>query len=296
MPIQVTCSGCKATFNVSDKYAGRQGPCPKCKAVITIPKLEAAKKVEEVKIVAPDEVVGGGKTAAGRPVLKPIERQDAKLSPVVAGIVVGILVVMFVAAWFAGPALLAPRPLVLPEERSDAALTSAYSTQWWTAFALRGVGLAIVGLPIIWAGYLALRDDELEPFRGRSLLVRSLICFFVYTASWGVYAFIPADVASSGYAWLYLAPPFFIIGFVTAFYCFDFDVTTAAIHYVAFITVTMMLGMTAGLTMPWSDSPRYRPSPASAGPVVIYGEDGKPIKLNDPTAAPDASASPTPSP
>jgi hypothetical protein len=294
MPIQVTCSGCKATFNVSEKYAGRQGPCPKCKAVITIPKADAAKKVEEVKIAAPEEsAAGGAKTAAGRPVLQPIARRDAKFTPMLAGIVVGVLVVMFVAAWFLGPLLLAPAPLVLPEQRNDPALTSTYNMQWWTAFGLRGIGLMIVGLPIVWAGYLALRDDELEPFRGRSLLVRSLICFGGYLILWACYAFIPSDVTSTGYAWLYLAPPFFIVGTLAAFYCFEFDLASALIHYVAFVTISLLLGMTAGLTMPWSESGNYRPSAAPAGPIEIYDEFGKPIKLQDPAG--ESPAAPAPS-
>jgi hypothetical protein len=295
MPIQVTCSGCKATFNVSEKYAGRQGPCPKCKAVITIPKLEAAKKVEEVKIAAPEEAAGGAKTAAGRPVLKPIERRDAKLSPVIAGAILGVIVVAFVAAWLAGPTLLAPAPLVLPEERSDPTLSSAHNLQWWTAYTLRAVGLLIVGMPIVWAGYLVMRDDELEPFRGTGLLVRSLICFLIYSVLWGAYAFIPSDVTSSGYAWLYLAPPFFIVGFVAAFYCFELDVTSAAFHYIGFVTLTLMLGMTAGLTMPWSDSPKYRRSLAPEAPLEFYDEFGKKRQLQNPEgqAAPNASATST---
>ena len=38
MPISVVCPGCKARFNVSDKFAGKKGPCPKCKTVLTVPR------------------------------------------------------------------------------------------------------------------------------------------------------------------------------------------------------------------------------------------------------------------
>lgn len=37
MPISVTCSGCSASFNVKDEYAGKRGKCPKCKEPLTIP-------------------------------------------------------------------------------------------------------------------------------------------------------------------------------------------------------------------------------------------------------------------
>ena len=59
MAIQVTCSGCHARFKVSDKYAGRKGPCPKCKAEITVPDAD-----EEVVIKSHDEF-GGARDAGG---------------------------------------------------------------------------------------------------------------------------------------------------------------------------------------------------------------------------------------
>src|SRR5262245_45294811 len=93
MPIQVTCPNCHARFNVSDKYARQTGPCPKCKQPIRVPA-----KTEEVVIHAPDDF--GPKDAKGRGVLKPLERQETAVSPVlIAGIVaavVGTLVVAFV--------------------------------------------------------------------------------------------------------------------------------------------------------------------------------------------------------
>ena len=42
MAIAVLCPGCKSQFTVSDQYAGRTGPCPKCKKPITIPAVTAA--------------------------------------------------------------------------------------------------------------------------------------------------------------------------------------------------------------------------------------------------------------
>ena len=69
MPIPVTCPGCLARFTVSDKYAGKQGPCPKCKQTITVPD-----KSQEVVIHAPENY--GPKDAGGRPVLKPIKRVE----------------------------------------------------------------------------------------------------------------------------------------------------------------------------------------------------------------------------
>ena len=49
MAINVICPGCHTRFKVSDKYAGVEGPCPKCKVKIKIPE-----KSDEVVIHTPD--------------------------------------------------------------------------------------------------------------------------------------------------------------------------------------------------------------------------------------------------
>ena len=88
MPISVVCPGCKARFNVSDKFAGKKGPCPKCKTVLTVPAAPA----EEVKIHVPEEYASGGKDSKGRLVGKPIPRTETKLQPVlITAIVAGVL-------------------------------------------------------------------------------------------------------------------------------------------------------------------------------------------------------------
>ena len=39
MAIKVLCPGCRTLFTVSDKFAGRTGPCPKCKAPFLVEKI-----------------------------------------------------------------------------------------------------------------------------------------------------------------------------------------------------------------------------------------------------------------
>src|SRR5262245_13698414 len=88
MPIDITCPGCKTRFQVSEQFAGKKGPCPKCKTVITIPTL-----AEKVVVHAPESF--GPKDSAGKAVLKPITRTETKLSiPFIVSIVVGVLGVM----------------------------------------------------------------------------------------------------------------------------------------------------------------------------------------------------------
>jgi hypothetical protein len=85
MPIPVTCVHCQARFQVSDKFAGQSGPCPKCKKPIKVPE-----KSEEVVIHAPEEF--GPKGTAGTGVLKPLEREETPVSPVlIVAVIAGIL-------------------------------------------------------------------------------------------------------------------------------------------------------------------------------------------------------------
>ncbi len=296
MPIQVTCPGCKATFNVSSKYAGRQGPCPKCRTVINIPKeapAAAAPPPAEVKIHAPDEeprgAGGEAKTSTGRHLSKPIERRDSRLTPLSAGLVTALVVAMFGLAHRFGALLLAPYPL-LPGEYADPQLAGPYYSVLYRALALRLAALYVLGFPVVWAGYQMLRDDELAPFRGRELTLRSLICTTVYVALWGCYQWIPADVAAAGYSWLYLAPPFFIVGAVAAYFCFELDPTSSGVHYSFFVFITLMLGMTAGLTMPWSDAPHTLPNP-HVEEMQFYDEFGRPV--GGPEATPGGTATGT---
>lgn len=278
MPIPVVCPGCKASFNVSDKFAGKQGPCPKCKTVISIPKPDPAKKpVEEVKIGEP-EPAAGGKSKTGRPSTKPLLRTDLKLSPVAIGAIVGVILALFVAAYFARGFVMSPYPLT-GEQQLLPELKGPYDSQILRGYVLRGVGLLLVALPIVWAGYQVLRDDELEPYRGRSLYMRIGVCVFVYLLLWGVYAVIPADYTSAWYMWLVMAPPLLAVGFAAAYFCFDFDPTSALTHFLSFAVVTLLLGMTAGLTMPWYDEPSTLP-PAGAGDggqLPIFDSFGNPI-------------------
>ncbi|HWA97064.1 MAG TPA: hypothetical protein VG713_01165 [Pirellulales bacterium] len=229
MPIQVTCSGCKATFTVSDKYAGKQGPCPKCKAVITIPKIET-----EVKIHAPDEAPKGAATATvkgPRPVApKPIRRQETNVTRGRIVLTVGTVAAALAGAWFG-------RPFFAGDEL--------------VPLLIRAVALLLISPPIVVAGYAILREEELEPFRGRSLLVRAFICAAVYALLWGVYHYVPPTATRSSYAYLLVAPPFFLVGAGVALACFDFDYATGLLHYAFYVLLTFALGFLAGLPMPW---------------------------------------------
>ena len=75
MAIQVLCGSCKATFTVSDQFAGRTGPCPKCKKPIMIPSAP----VKAVVIHEP-EAPSTTSTATGRAPTAPLKRIDRPVS------------------------------------------------------------------------------------------------------------------------------------------------------------------------------------------------------------------------
>jgi hypothetical protein len=223
MPIAVICPSCKAAFRVSDKFAGKQGPCPKCKTQLTIPAA-----TPEITVHAPEEYATAGKDSKGRAIAKPIPRQDAKYSrTLLISIAVGSLATL-IAAWavgrFVGPKL----PIILG-------------------------GLALLSLPLVRGAYEFLRDDELEPHRGRALWIRSTICAIIYAALWGAFALLQGRYLQEieMWAWLFVAPPFVIAGATTALACFDLDFSSGAFHYFFYLAVTLILRWLIGMPPIW---------------------------------------------
>lgn len=224
MPISVVCPGCKARFSVSEKFAGKKGPCPKCKQVITVPDAPA----EEVQIHVPDQFASGGKDSKGRSVSKPIPRVETKIKPaVVAGIATAAVVTLV------------------------------------AALALRGVanklpfivgGLAVLSLPLALAGYTFLREEEREPYRGKSLIIRAGLCGLAYALLWGAFAPLPAYGILTGepWQWVFVAPVFIAAGAGVAWATLDLDFGSAAMHYCFYVLVTLLLRAALGLPPLWA--------------------------------------------
>lgn len=221
MPILVICTGCGARFNVSEKFAGKEGPCPKCKAKIKVP------EPVEVKIAEP-ETFGGAKDSQGRLVLQPIERTETQLSTVAWVALVGGVLTSAVVAWVAGSLF------------RDSAL--------W-----RGLGLVAVAFPAVIGAYAILRDSELEPYRGWQLYLRAGLCALAYAGLWGVFALLPDDwTTGEPWLWFLLAPPFVLVGGLTALGCFDLELATGALHYSFYLLVSVVLRWLVGMPLLWS--------------------------------------------
>jgi len=224
MAIRVVCTSCRTAFNVKEEFAGRTGPCPKCKAPITIPKAS-----EQVKVHAPENFAGGGRDAAGNLVLKPIAREQTKLTPVQISAVAGIVVVVVALSWLLGGVL-------------------------QKAIFLRAVGLLIISPPLAVAAYTFLRDDEREPYRGNELWIRASICGLAYVILWGVFAYIsgPGEMLTGAlWEWLFIAPPLLAVGGMVPSVTLDLDYSNGFFHYAFYVLLTLALRAIAGLPWIW---------------------------------------------
>ena len=167
MPIQVTCSKCLTRFSVNEKFAGKKGPCPKCKAEITIPKLE-----EQVVVHAPDD---SPKDSKGKSVLKPIRRTETEITR--RGILIS-------AASVLGAILLA-----VSMRRTGG-----------TPLVARVLVAILLAPPLIWVGYTITRDSELEPYRGQELWSRVGIVSAIFASLWLIYVWVTPYVLDIDYA------------------------------------------------------------------------------------------------
>jgi len=168
MPIAVTCPKCLTRFSVNEKFAGKKGPCPKCKNEITIPELSA-----QVVIHAPPDAAP--KDSKGQSVLKPIKRQEAKFSRgLILGCVGGVIGAILLAI---GLRLTGGTPLVM-----------------------RIIVALLVAPPLVRFGYAISRDSELEPYVGRELWNRIWVTSAILAATWLIYVLITPYVLDIDYA------------------------------------------------------------------------------------------------
>jgi hypothetical protein len=225
MPIQVTCPGCHQRFKVSDKFAGQQGPCPKCKTPMKIPTLE-----EQVVIHAPEDF--GPKNAEGRSVLRPIERRETKISPVQWAAIGGTVVLIPALAFLVGMMF------------RDGGETNVPPL-------VLAIGALLVAPPLTWAGYSFLRNDELEPYTGSPLYIRLAICSVSYAVLWGGYALLKqfwfGGAAPEVWQLLFAVPVLFIPGTLASLATLDLDGTNAALHYGMYFGATIILRVIMGM-------------------------------------------------
>jgi predicted Zn finger-like uncharacterized protein len=231
MAIDVTCPACHTRFQVSDKFAGKSGPCPKCKKTIKVPD-----KTQEVVIHAPE--VSGPTDSKGQAVLKPISRTEFSLKVpqilIIAGSVVAVLIVALVLK------------LQFPHGRVPPLITI--------------LGSILLGPPLAFAGYTVLRDDEIEPYRGTEILLRALACGLAFAAIWGAYWLVFAywfnwKVPTGEPNWQVMAvvvPIMVAIGAFASQASFEFELTTGALLYAMYLISTVVLRFIMGMDPRWA--------------------------------------------
>jgi hypothetical protein len=216
MPISVTCGNCKTRFSVSEKFAGQTGPCPKCKKPLAVPKADA------VQIHEPDAPTAT--SAGGQFPTKPIPKRDKPVSTGSLLLSGGVALASFAGA-------LAARFVFAPEG----------APAW-----LQGGTAFVVAIPSVLIGYAMVRNRDLEPYTGRGLLLRSLICATVYAALWGVHAILPPEFTQEMWQWLFIGPMFFGVGALAALASLELDWGTATAHFSLYVLVTVTLRWLAG--------------------------------------------------
>lgn len=227
MPIQVTCRHCLKRFQVSDKFAGKTGPCPNCKKPIEIPGLD-----EQVVIHAPRD--DSPKDSTGASVLKPIKRKETDVTRKGLILSIGSVVAVFAFALvfrFTGQDGVAPL---------------------WAQL----VGLVALAPPLVWAGYTFLYDQEREPYVGPELRNRVLICSAIFAVLWCVYAFVPAYVLEldqvKDMSWMTFGITLCImiaLGALASAGTFELEYFNGVIHAGMYFVAIILLALASGVTL-----------------------------------------------
>ncbi len=211
MSIHVICPGCMTQFEVSDRFAGRKGPCPKCGHMIEIPKAN-------VTIVSPDELVVGGKKVQNPDLIRPIEQKTYSFTG--RAILVNLAVLTAVLAVALVFHFVHFLPLAVP------------------------VGILLVltvAYPLMKYGYMTFRDpNDLEIFLGGQLGKKSILGAAILMAIWIVYELILFYMNPGAMALAYLIPVAVFAAFVPVV-IFDMDFTDALAVAVVFLLAVIVL-------------------------------------------------------
>lgn len=223
MSIRVTCSGCHTRFNVSEKFAGREGPCPKCKKTITIPKAS-----DEVTVHVPESY--GPMGASGVAVLKPIFRKDTRLTSVQ-------LVLIFAFIFGIVAVALVLRFGVADKDNFSSIVLGALSI--------------VVAAPCAFAGYTFLRDSELASLSGSELWIRIGVCALVYGLSWSAF-YIANHALIDDYGTatrIFAMAAMFVVGALASWLLLGLDFMLCILHFGLFFGCCLLLRIIIGFAV-----------------------------------------------
>lgn len=223
MSITVTCPGCKKHFTVSDKFAGKSGPCKYCKTTITIPNI-----TEKVVIHGGEAFADGGRDAKGKLILKPLTRARRSFDQNKAlFICIGVLTVILIA-WILGKSI-------------------DLNQNWLIAAA----GLCLVTPVLVGGLYPAIKKEEmLESIHGFEFYWRTAVISLVYAGIWGAITYLMNIGALSYQTPIAWAIYTLVLAMFGAFMCmcfYELDWTTALFHTATFLCVTVFLRYVSGI-------------------------------------------------
>lgn len=222
MAITVTCAKCLTRFNVSDKFAGQEGPCPKCKAVIRVPDAS-----QEVKVHGPHE---GPTDTTGRAVSKPIFRQETPITAVHWTLAACLAFLLLAIALIA---------------------RNMFEAQTFPFWAM-GLGAFLISLPMAFLGYALFRDPEVGSFSGSELWGRVAICGALFSLTWVLspimaFAFtndiMTPGALSQGVALIGLL----FAGGAVSMLTFDLDYLMGVVHAGIYLIPCILMRLLAGL-------------------------------------------------
>ena len=226
MAITVTCPGCHKKFVVSEKFAGKSGPCKYCKTIIHIPNEVPA--AEKVVIHGGQTFSSGGKNAQGKLVLKPLERDVKKFNRVRAIFVTAGILGALIATFVLG------KVFNLNEN-----------------FLIAAAGLCVV-TPLIVGGLYPLvkKDEMLESIHGYDFYWRTGVISVVYAGMWGTLSYLMYLGTLSSQTptmWAICTIALVLFGIFMCMCFYELEWGNAAFHTLAFVLVTLLLRYLAGI-------------------------------------------------
>jgi hypothetical protein len=188
---------------------------------------------DEVIVHARDHSEAGAVGVGGRHALKTYRRQDTKFKPLIFSAVAGFVLLAVLVAIVIRTSGTPPHILLL------------------------ALAAAALGPPCAWAGYTFLRDAELEPYKGKSLAIRTVICGLIFALMWGVYWFVGTqwggpDAFAKGleiYQLVVLGAIPLGIGTFASFVSLDLEPINAFLHCAMYFAVTVLLRWVADMQL-----------------------------------------------
>lgn len=188
--------------------------------------IQVPEKAQEVKVHTPEQFASGGRSVTGKLVTKPISRQQVKVRPRMATAIAGAAIGVVLLTWLTGGLL--------------------------QYYPVRGLGLLVLSPVLVFTAYTFLRDDELEPYRGRQLYIRSAACATTYVILWAIFAYVKDVVRPEDlWQWFFMAPPFLVLGSLVAWVSLDLEPGSGFFHYTFYLLVTILLQRVGGLGWVW---------------------------------------------